>query len=119
MNQETVKMWVEHYITAWKTNAPEDIARLFSEDALYYTGPFAKPWRGQKKIVKAWLARKDEPQDWKFRYEVVTSDDACGVVRGWTKYKKPAREYSNLWVIRFDDAGRCREFTEWWIQRPK
>jgi hypothetical protein len=25
--------------------------------------------------------------------------------------------YSNLWVIRFDADGRCREFTEWYMRR--
>jgi hypothetical protein len=40
-------------------------------------------------------------------------------VRGWTKYFEPEREYSNIWVIRFDDEGRCTEFTEWWMRRKQ
>ncbi len=27
----------------------------------------------------------------------------------------PDETFSNLWLIRLDDAGRCREFTEWWM----
>src|SRR5215207_8255253 len=26
--------------------------------------------------------------------------------------------YDNCYVIRFDDEGRCREFTEWFMERP-
>ena len=26
--------------------------------------------------------------------------------------------YDNCFVIRFDGDGRCREFTEWFMQRP-
>jgi hypothetical protein len=26
--------------------------------------------------------------------------------------------YDNCFVIRFDDEGRCREFTEWYVKRP-
>jgi hypothetical protein len=26
--------------------------------------------------------------------------------------------YDNCFVIRFDAEGRCREFTEWFIERP-
>ena len=27
------------------------------------------------------------------------------------------RVYDNCFVMRFDSEGRCREFTEWFIQR--
>jgi hypothetical protein len=26
--------------------------------------------------------------------------------------------YDNCFVMRFDAAGRCREFTEWFVERP-
>jgi len=26
--------------------------------------------------------------------------------------------FDNCFVMRFDQAGRCREFTEWYIRRP-
>jgi len=26
--------------------------------------------------------------------------------------------YDNCFVMRFDSAGRCREFTEWYVRRP-
>jgi uncharacterized protein Veg len=28
------------------------------------------------------------------------------------------RVYDNIFVVRFDDDGRCREFTEWYMKRP-
>ena len=27
------------------------------------------------------------------------------------------REFANIFVCRFDDEGRCREFTEWYMRR--
>jgi hypothetical protein len=39
-------------------------------------------------------------------------------VQGTATYAKPAATYSNLWLVRLDDAGRCTEFTEWWMQHP-
>ena len=38
-------------------------------------------------------------------------------VRGWTGYCDPPADFSNLWVIRFDPAEQCVEFTEWWMER--
>jgi hypothetical protein len=29
------------------------------------------------------------------------------------------RAYDNCFVMRFDSDGRCREFTEWYMKRPK
>jgi hypothetical protein len=29
------------------------------------------------------------------------------------------RVYDNCFVMQFDSEGRCREFTEWFIQRKK
>ena len=30
---------------------------------------------------------------------------------------RAARVYDNCFVMRFDSEGRCREFTEWFMQR--
>ena len=117
MDQTMVKAWVEGYLQAWNSNDVEDIGRLFSEDAAYYTSPFQEPWRGREAIIQGWLGRKDEPGTFRFRYQVLATGDDLGVVRGWTQYLNPEREYSNIWVIRFDEQGRSTEFTEWWMKR--
>lgn len=117
MDLQAVQKWVEGYIRAWNSNDPVLIGGLFSEDAAYFTGPFDNPWQGRETIVKNWLARKDEPGSFRFRYEILATSADTGVVRGWTEYLQPAREFRNIWVMHFDAQGTCREFTEWWIQR--
>ena len=118
MDKKTVEDWIEGYLGAWNGNEPEEIGRLFTADAAYYTGPFDEPWVGRESIVQEWLKRKDEPGTFGFRYDVLAASERLGVVRGWTKYFNPDREYSNIWVIKFDDQGRCEEFTEWWVRKP-
>ncbi|HVN55402.1 MAG TPA: nuclear transport factor 2 family protein [Anaerolineaceae bacterium] len=119
MDSKTVENWVEGYTQAWNSNDPADIGALFSEDARYYTSPFVEtPWRGRDAIIQHWLQGKDEPGSFRFRYEVLAAAGDTGVMRGWTLYLQPQREYANIWVIRFDDQGRCREFTEFFMQRP-
>jgi hypothetical protein len=78
VDHQKVVDWVEAYKHAWSSNAPEDIAALFTEDALYYNGPFDSPWKGREMIVKDWLARKDEPDSYTFRYEVLALGDDLG-----------------------------------------
>jgi ketosteroid isomerase-like protein len=111
----TLERWVEGYLAAWSSNDPQDIGRLFTDDARYNTAPHREPWKGRQGIVEGWIDRKDEPGEWDFRYEVLAIADDLGFVRGWTTYHTDEDDYSNLWVIRLDDAGRCSEFTEWWM----
>jgi ketosteroid isomerase-like protein len=113
--------WIEGYVRAWNSNAPDDIAALFTEDAVYFTEPYKEPWRGVSEIVREWIARKDEPGTTQFTYTIIALDGDVRVVEGRTKYETdPPIEYANLWVIRLDPQGRCSEFTEWWMEvKPK
>lgn len=116
MDTGDVHRWVERYIRAWGSNDPADIGGLFTDEAVYCTAPFREPWRGRGTIVDGWLDIKDEPGDYTFRFEVLAVAGDLAFVRGWTRYKEPAHDYSNLWVIRFAEDGRCAEFTEWWME---
>jgi hypothetical protein len=117
MDRRTLEGWVDGYRRAWESNDPADIGALFTDDATYLTEPYAKPIVGREAIVADWLERKDEPGDTEWRSEVTAVCDDIGFVRGWAKYfTPPPREYSNLWVIRLGEDGRCSEFTEWWMK---
>lgn len=118
MADSKVAQWVEGYIKAWKSNEPQDIAALFTADAEYRNTPHAQPWKGRDAIVQKWLERRDEPGTWTFRYEVLVEGTDPGIARGWASYNNPPKNYDNLWIIRLDEQGRAREFTEWWMKIP-
>jgi uncharacterized protein (TIGR02246 family) len=112
-----VTAWIDGYIRAWNSNDPIDIGGLFTDDAEYYTAPFRRPWRGRDQIVEDWLARRDEPGETSFDWRPLVVTGEVAIVEGTTRY--PEQSFSNLWVIRLDDDGRCREFTEWWMEHPR
>lgn len=116
MPESLVTTWVDRYVRAWESNDPTAIGELFADHALYYPRPDGEPWRDRDGIVAGWLERKDEPGTWDFRYQVLAVTADLAFVRGWTHYVEPPTDFSNLWVIRFDGAGRCVEFTEWWME---
>jgi SnoaL-like domain len=116
VEERDIATWVEGYIKAWNSNNPEDIGRLFTDEALYFTAPFREPWRGRDEIVSGWIEKKDEPDTTEFSYDVEAIDGSLGIVRGRTIYKDPLEQYSNLWQIRLDESGRCYEFVEWWME---
>jgi ketosteroid isomerase-like protein len=115
VNEAMVRDWVTAYVKAWASNSPGDIGMLFTDDALYRTAPHREPWRGRDGIIAGWLDHRDIPGAWTFRHELVAIAGDLAFVRGWTDYSDGDR-FSNLWVIRLDEDGRCSEFTEWWME---
>lgn len=121
MDRQQLDHWVEAYVRAWNSNTPDAIGALFSEDAEYQRTPFSESWVGRDEIVTGWLGIHDEPGTFAFDWRVLATGDV-GVVRGLTTYFATRSDaeavYSNIWVIELDPDGRCRAFTEWWMQRP-
>jgi uncharacterized protein (TIGR02246 family) len=122
MDATTVKAWLDKYQEAWRTDDRGLIKELFTEDAVYITGPFDDPWTGLDQIADGWIEIGDSDADWDFRYGIVAVTTEVAVVQGWTTYhgldNEEDREYSNIWLIWFAPGGKVREFREWWVQKP-
>jgi hypothetical protein len=78
---------------------------------------------GRLAIVASWLESKDVPGTYEGHYEPVAIQGDLAVANGRSRYftdaskAKLAREYDNLFLIRFDDHGRCRSIREWYMGR--
>jgi hypothetical protein len=122
MDHASFKAWLERYVDAWRLNDPVAIGDLFSADARYAYDPFGEAVVGRPAIVAAWLTDPDADGSWTAGYEVLAIDGDAFVAHGRTRYLTDDRsaldrEYANIFVCRFDDEGRCREFTEWYMRR--
>jgi ketosteroid isomerase-like protein len=119
------KSWLDRYVEAWRTYDAEAIGDLFSPDAEYRWHPWdgaEDAAIGRDAIVAAWLEDRDEPGSWTAEYRpwLVAGDRAVAV--GESRYldaggSQVEREYHNVFLCRFDEDGRCREFTELFMQR--
>jgi hypothetical protein len=122
MNRESVQLWLDNYVEAWRTYDPERIGNLFSEDALYFYSPFDEenPVRGRDSIVADWLAEPNAAGSWQAGYLPVAVEGNVGVAQGRTRYIRAdgsiERQFDNIFVLHFDEAGRCARFTEWYMQ---
>jgi hypothetical protein len=122
MNRELLQKWLEEYVEAWRTYEPEKIRNLFSENALYFYSPFDEQThlRGREAIVADWLKQPDEAGSWEAHYAPVAVEGNVGVAQGRSRYFESdgsiRKEYDNIFVLHFDDAGRCTRFTEWFMQ---
>jgi SnoaL-like domain len=131
MTHDEVQGWLDHYVKAWESYDPGQIGELFSEDAEYRFHPADEPTRGRQAIVDAWLspggdpAKRDAPGTFAAAYAPYAVDDDVAVGVGtstyWTDASRSAIEasYFNVYLLAFDEAGRCRSFTEYYVKPRK
>jgi hypothetical protein len=123
VDERAVTAWLDGYSQAWGTYDPEAIGALFSEDAVYFYNPFDEVVRGREAIVASWLEDRDEAGTYEGRYRAVLVAGDRAVARGYSRYFDAdgtiAQEFDNLFLLRFDAGGRCTEYREWYMEKPK
>jgi ketosteroid isomerase-like protein len=131
MQRGDIARWLADYVEAWRTYDPDRIAALFAADVEYRYHPYDEPIRGRDAVVESWLGEGDhadasarDPEGtYDASYAPVAVDGDLAVATGSSTYfASPGgpveRVFDNCFVMRFAEDGRCREFTEWFIERP-
>jgi ketosteroid isomerase-like protein len=133
MDRASVETWLGRYVGAWKSYDRQAIADLFSTDAIYRFHPYDQGGdviHGREAIVRSWLepdgdqSDRDEPGSYEAHYEPYAVDGDRAVAVGWSSYwtddtrSTLERVYDNVFLMRFDEDGRCVEFTELFMKRP-
>ena len=132
MDKADVDRWLHAYVEAWKSYDRDRIGELFAEDVKYRYHPYDDPVAGRDAVVGSWLgvadyvgaSARDEEGTYDAAYRAVAVDGDVAVATGTSSYlSRPGgpveKVYDNCFVMRFDAAGRCRDFTEWFVQRPR
>lgn len=124
MDHAAVQAWLDAYVHAWETYDPDEIAALFTEDAVCYYHPYDQPAEGREAIVASWIEplRRDAPGTYGGHYEPLVVEGLTAVAHGRSQYfetdgKTLKTEFDNIFVMRFDEHGRCLEFREWYMER--
>ena len=131
MDRDAAQSWLDRYVGAWLSYERDEIAGLFSDDVAYRYHPYDEPVVGRDAVVASWLGEaasdsgstRDAPGTYEASYHPVAVDGDTVVATGTSRYRDitggpVVRTYDNCFVIRFDPEGRCREFTEYYVQRP-
>ena len=133
MDRSAAQAWLDAYVEAWKTYDRNQVEALFAEDVTYRYHPFDpedEVLRGRDAVVNGWLepdgnaSTRDAEGTYEARYEVYAVDGERVVAVGTSTYYpdttrgKPDRVYDNVFLIEFDGAGRCRDFTEYYMKEP-
>ena len=130
MTSDDVQRWLDRYIAAWVSDDAGAIGDLFAEEARYRFHPSDEGFVGRDEIVRAWLepsgdaSSRDEPGTWDAHYEPFTVDGDRAVAVGWSRYYTDTSKttvrfvFDNAYLLEFGLDGRCRSFTEFYVERP-
>jgi ketosteroid isomerase-like protein len=106
-----VERWVADYERAWRDEDLTAVDTLFTPDAHYRPSPYEASMVGHEEIRAFWV---DDEEVFSMTSDVVAVEGSTAVVRLEVRYGEPVRqEYRDLWVLRFAEDGRVRDFEEW------
>lgn len=119
MTRDDVNRWLARYVEAWKSYDPAAIGDLFSEQVEYRYHPWDEPVSGRDAVVSDWLANRDEPNTYDADYTAFAADGDHAAATGTSSYYGAGgnKTYHNVFLLTFDGDGRCREFTEIFIEQ--
>ena len=132
MDRAQAQAWLDDYVSAWKSYDRDDIAALFAEDVAYRYHPYDEPLVGRDAVVDSWLGEADQdgastrdaPGTYDGHYTPYAVDGDVVVATGTSVYQDHpdgpvTRTFDNCFLVRFDGDGRCAEFTELFMERPR
>lgn len=110
--------WLGRYGRAWESRVATGFGALFAEDASYQWTPMDPPIRGRRDIEAAFSEAVATQRNIRFRHQVLSVTDGDGICHWQCGFErestgKPVR-LDGIFVVRFDDTGRCASFREWW-----
>jgi SnoaL-like domain len=122
MDETQFQRWLDAYVEAWRSYDRAAIERLFGDRAEYRYNPYDEPIVGSRAIADDWLEDRDDPDSWEAEYRPWAIEGDRAVAVGISRYfgldrKTVEQEYHNVFLCRFDDDGRCSEFTEVFLKR--
>ena len=122
LTREQFASWLSRYVEAWRSNEPQAIGDLFSADVTYSQSGGHMSIEGREAVVAHWLEEPYAPSaSWEASYEPLAIEDQVHVAVGSTRYFREhgvREDFSNIFVCRFDEAGRCSDLREWWMLAP-
>ena len=105
--------WVGRYEAAWRTPGIDALRDVFAPHARYRQSPYHEPHIGLDAIGAMWEREREGPDEaFTLTASVVAEQGDTAVVRAEIEYAR-AREYRDLWVVRFGSDGLCVDFEEW------
>ena len=118
LDTAALEAWLQKYGAAWEARDPAAAGALFTADASYHEMPFDAPKQGRAAIEEYWRNVTTEHRDVKFESKVISVHGNTGVAHWHTRLRVASTgatlELDGVFVLEFDESGRCKSLREWW-----
>jgi len=114
------EIWLQAYKSAWEDRNDMAIAKIFTQDAVYKSAPYALPMKGIDQIQEYWVRLAEDQSDILFEFKVWNVEQDVGVAHWRCRYtKKSTSEAVDLdGIFRCVLSGKkCAELLAWWHMR--
>jgi hypothetical protein len=122
LSTATLERWLAGYEQAWESRDAAHAAELFTSNASYHETPFDEPKVGQSGIHAYWASVTVDQRDIDFKSQVIAVNGQTGVAHWSATFTSASTgahlELDGVFVLTFDENGRCTELREWWHLRP-
>ncbi len=109
--------WLSLYHEAWTTHNAEQVAQLFTEDAIYQSHPFRPQLQGHAQIRAYWAHATASQADLDLRWGTPIVAGNRAAIEWWATmwdYEEGEVTLPGALVLRFAEDGRCEELREYW-----
>jgi nuclear transport factor 2 (NTF2) superfamily protein len=110
--------WLTEYGQAWESRDADRFCALFTENAAYRWTPLDPPLQGRVGIATAFMDAVNTQRNIRFTHELLALTGVTGICRWRCRFDREGSSsrvmLDGIFVVRFDDTGRCSDFREWW-----
>lgn len=122
MTLDELDRWLDVYGRALERKDLDSFVACFTEDALYYWGPWDDPLRGHTEIRARTKQALASQENIRFGHEpLAITPDGRGIARWWVSIRAAVEdtieEDEGIFFVTLGADGRCTEFREWWNSR--
>ena len=118
LTMAALQSWLDAYGDAWESRDPDAAANLFSEDATYRVTPYEAAHQGPAGIREYWATVTEAQRNVQFQYEPLSASGSTGIAHWSAQFDVEPEGGSitldGIFVLEFDESGKCRQLREWW-----
>lgn len=115
--------WLDAYGAAWETRDADAAVQIFSEDATYQVTPYEDPHMGRSGIHEYWAGVTENQRNVLFEHEALSVSGNTGIAHWSANFDVEPDgtkiELNGIFVLEFDQDGKCRRLREWWHLRSE
>jgi len=113
--------WLDAYGEAWESRDADKAANLFAADSTYQVTPYEETHKGQDGVRQYWEGVTASQRNVVFEYRTLSVTGNTGIAHWSASFDvEPGDvhlELDGIFVLEFDEDGKCTRLREWWHLR--